>query len=43
MSNLPKPRKEFVPEKNNFFKGVINGLIIVIPFWLGLAYLIWRW
>lgn len=43
MLKLPKPRKEFVPEKNPFFKGMINGLIICIPIWLFVAYLIWKW
>lgn len=43
MFKLPKPRDEFIPEKNKFFKGLTNALIICIPFWLGLAYLIWRW
>ncbi len=43
MHKLPKSRKEFVPEDNAFFKGMISGLIIVTPFWLAVAYLIWRW
>jgi hypothetical protein len=43
MHKLPKPRKDFIPEKNPFYEGAIRGLTIVIPFWLVIAYLIWRW
>jgi hypothetical protein len=29
-------------EQNNFFKGVVNGLILCLPFWVFMAYVIWR-
>jgi len=28
---------------NNFFKGAFVGLIISLPFWAFMAYLIWMW
>lgn len=40
---FPKPRNEYIPEENNFFKGVINALIICIPFWLFVVYIVSRW
>lgn len=37
------PKTTHVPEKNKVFEGIVNGLIICIPIWLVIAYLIWRW
>jgi hypothetical protein len=30
-------------EKNRFFTGIINALIICLPFWMIIAYIIYRW
>lgn len=43
MLRFPKPDPTQTPEKNKFFKGLINALIICTPFWLAVVYLIWRW
>ena len=30
-------------EGRKFFAGIINGLILTLPFWGFVAYIVWRW
>lgn len=39
---FPKPRQEYIPEKNRFFTGIMICIPICMVFWALIAYCVFR-